>query len=267
MKIFFIAIFLPLFGFATESDLVRLYQQEYAFLQTQKQTLQAQSQTSLQQHKQQLVKLEADIQKLQSEYVKLSSKNEEQFDKLQRLEKVHKQSSRETDSLATTFLKAQNVIQWWESKILGAESFSNSKDKTNSAMVDAEKFENLQERAMHLLDYSTRVHRVQMAYRNKSGDLTQGEVIKFGPMAAISRKSANEAFILGPIGEAILSEIEPVKRVGDRLSLFFFDSPFDATAIKKPVTLFDRVFDFMPIFILGIMFAIVAGLFVVFVRE
>lgn len=266
MKKFLVLVFsLAAFSaIADESDLMKAFQREYSFLSAQKASLMRDQQTSQKVYQDRIRKLEAQVSALESEIVKAGAQNDLRFEELQELERKKKEQKNRDGSLQALFKRAQKTLN---------ENFQGLNfqmaEKTEPVvpdLVQVADFSEVKDQALELLQQSASVSEIRGAYKNRQGDLMEGPILRFGRIAAHALEGSQNK-VLGPDGEGLLVELDTMEAGRGPWAFYLFENLMDKAVVKKKASVFDRFADALPIVVMGLMFALVGALFLMFARE
>lgn len=268
MKNLGFAIFLSLVSFVkgaiANDDLGKAFQREYAFLVAQKVSLLKDQSQSKAQHRQMVDRMEAEVKGLEKQLVQATTANDKLYEEVQRMEKDKRDHLASEGSLVSTLKRALKALYDVE-QTLKLES-PGKFEPVLPARVVFDDFREIKLRSMEALRSSAEISELRTAYKNKAGDLVEGPVVRFGRIAAHALEGKDRK-VLGPNGEGLLVELESVNAQSSILPFYLFESLLDKSIVKKRATVLDRIADFMPLLILGLMMALVLSLFIMFARE
>lgn len=245
-------------------DLRSAFQRENSFLASQKENLRRQRTEAETRHQAQAKSLQAEILNLEKKMIRLTSENESFFARIQEVNQEKKLQMTRDHSLALTLKKALKRLDENE-RALRFEAPTKLEPEMPEVLSFAA-FAPVQAKALDLLERSSQKEDLQLGFRNEKGEMTEGLVRRFGRIAAHVLSGSGRQ-ILGPDGKGQLQVLDEVQAGQTLVPAYVFESLNQAAQVRKPVTWLERAADFVPALFLLLMFALVAGLFAVFVRE
>lgn len=245
-------------------DLRSAFQRENSFLASQKENLRRQRTEAETRHQAQAKSLLAEIANLEKKVIRLTSENESSFARMQEINQEKKLQVTRDHSLALTLKKALKRLDENE-RALRFEAPVKLEPEMPEVLSFAA-FAPVQAKALDLLARSSQKEDLQLGFRNEKGEMTEGLVRRFGRIAAHVLSGSGRQ-ILGPDGKGQLQVLDEVQAGQTLVPAYVFESLTQAAQVRKPVTWLERAADFVPALFLLLMFALVAGLFAVFVRE
>ncbi len=259
MKILII-IFLCTFS-AFADDLEKLFQREYTYLVTQKNSYLTQEVQFKNKHKERVKVLDDELSKMEKELAKLTVENEVSYQEVQRMESFLRDNQNSENYLKRIYKNASEAVTELNSDLI----LTNSKDEMvlpNAPKI--EDFKALSQKIMDVLYASTKKEEIKGVYRNSKGDLVEGRFERVGKIA-VNVNTQTGLKPLGPSPEGVLVEIEGKKFSPD--SLYLFEKITEQSDAKKLPDIVDKLATIAPILILSLMFFAVCGLFAALIRE
>lgn len=249
---------------SAQNDLRDAFQREHSFLILQKENLIRQKSEGEKRHQNQLQALKKELMALDKKSLALTSGNDAIFQKIQDLQQEKKsQLTRET-SLLMTLKKAKQKLK----EVEHALHFENAKkvEPELPETVNLAVLGDLIQSSVQLLQRSTQTEDFKAGYKTQSGQLTEGLVRRYGRGAA-HVIDGSEIQVLGPDGKGLLQVVDVVQAGSSILPVYVFENLSQVAVVKKAATWTESIAGAVPAVFLLLMFAMVAGLFAVFVRE
>jgi hypothetical protein len=245
---------------STEESLQKSFQREYVYMTSQKQALLKQKQQVEKNYQDRIANAKSRTQFLQKDLVQKSSLNDEQHEILLSLEKRKKDLQKKDSSLESTYKKAQISVSDFSSG-LRFEPAAKKTDVVVPADLKFEDFEKVVEKAVEVLEASTKVESFPGSFLDLEGELTEGTVTRVGRAAAIGSVKDNH-YVLGPNGEGQLKALEATSApTSSSLNLYVFESLHKAAKIQRQGGFIEKLADISPLLFLGLILLLVAGLF------
>ncbi|KHD87947.1 MAG: hypothetical protein OM95_11830 [Bdellovibrio sp. ArHS] len=243
-------------------DFETALQQEKQFLQKQKQSLEALQPQLKAQSKRRLANYEKEILKLQSEQSALQISNkdlQEQAEELKEALLHHSKSSEQTKKSWDLFQKEVfdiRKLQYFSAEDFGTQSL-NMDDFNNRLM--------LLDQAFEALESSTAVYQLRGSYLDQ-GILKEGTLRRYGLIGAETAETTT-TMILGASKENLPEVKLTTKDLQGEKGFIYFNSLQNSKELKLHASWIDRWAHALPMVFLGFVFAIVIGLFGLFIRE
>jgi hypothetical protein len=260
MKFIITLLFIPFL--AQAEDLEKLFQREYTYLATQKNSYLSQQSVMKTRHDQRMKSLEAELAKMEKEFAKVTVDNEMAFQEVQKLESFLREDQNSANYLKRIYKNASESL--FE---LNSDLAFNPEKKEFDQMSQDPKLENFQELSKDILkalNDSTMKKEIKGVYRKLNGDLVEGKMQRYGKLA-VNMETPGGLKPLGPSSEGVLVELD-----GKRFpagALYIFEKLTEAAEAKKLPIWVDMLATAAPIFILSLMFFAVCGLFLALIRE
>lgn len=247
---------------AYSQDLEKLFQREYTYLVTQKNSYVTQQSLLKSRHQNRIKALEAELVKMEKELAKLGVDNEVSFQEVQKLESFAREDQNSANYLKRTYKSASDLLAQINSDL----SFNSEKTSPPQVVEEPtiENFVDLSKNLTKALYASTSKEEIKGVYRNVEGNLVQGKVERYGK-AGVTTLTANGIRPLGPSPEGVLAELEGKKF--STSALYLFEKITETPEAKKLPDWIDKLATAAPIFILSLMFLAVCGLFGALIRE
>jgi hypothetical protein len=256
-------IFIFLLPFMAQAeDLEKLFQREYTYLVTQKNSYVTQQSLMKSKHQNRVKSLEFELGKMEKELAKLSVDNEISFQEVQKLESFARDDQNSANYLKRIYKTASELV----SEVNSDLSF-NSEKPTPPQVIEEPNIEHFQELSKDLtkvLYASTTQEEIKGVYRNLKGDLVEGKVKRFGK-AGVTTETSEGVKPLGPSSEGVLAELEGKKF--STSALYLFEKITETAEAKKLPDWVDKMATAAPVLILSLMFFAVCGLFAALIRE
>jgi biopolymer transport protein ExbB len=240
---------------AEEVDLNKAFQSEYLYLVSQKEALLRQKQTMERNLSARANQAKATVTALQKELVHLTAGNDEAHENLIQLEKQKRELDKRGSSREATYKRAAKILLETE-RALQFDSSKDIAEITPPANLKTSDLAKLFDKANLLLEASARQETLSAAYLDSEGRLSQGQVTRVGRVAAFVA-SANEHLTLGPSGNGSLK----VLKTAAQPEFYLFENLNETSKLQKAATWLETLADFSPLLFLGLMLALVAGLF------
>lgn len=260
MKYLIFIFLLPFIAYA--EDLEKLFQREYTYLVTQKNSYVTQQSVMKSRHQNRVKALEVELVKMEKDLAKISVDNEISFQEVQKLESFAREDQNSANYLKRTYKTASDLL----SEINSDLTF-NSEKETPSKVIEEPSIENFEELSKNLtkaLYASTTKEEIKGVYRNLKGDLVEGKVERFGK-AGVKTQTSDGIRPLGPSPEGVLAELDGKKFSSS--ALYLFEKITETPEAKKLPDWIDKLATAAPVFILSLMFFAVCGLFAALIRE
>lgn len=251
-------------AFAGEEDLSKAFQRELVFLSSQKEALISARENALEGHKKAISQLEAELRRLEVVAVKATAANDMLYEQVQGLEKEKKEIHQRDSSLLSIYKKSLKVLSEVDHSLKLDLPGKQEPPLPSQATVGL--FGEVKERSLAALKGSEQVVSFHGTYLNRSGELTEGSLLRFGRVGAHAMRE-KESLVVGPGGDGTLVELESVSAGQELVPIFLFESLLDKSTIRKKATWVDKIADTIPLIMLGFMLLMVLGLFVLFARE
>lgn len=244
-----------------DEELLQNYQREYAFLAAQKQSLIDQTVRLKQNTKQKLKTAEASLATLEAQLAKLQANNDKQFEMIQAYERQRKEIEGRQGALASLWKRMKRGLQEQSMSIqLRSDAVI---EEVPPEGVSIEQIAPLGQEALNLVEKSKSLEAITRTYMNKDNELAEGQVLRVGRVAAFLKHNGQVTNILAPTGDGMLKEIEPVeaKSSSQLMPIYIFESLKESLKLQKPSGWKEKLADFAPLLFLGVLFLMVAWLF------
>jgi len=248
---------------ATDLDLDRAFQVEYAHLVSQKEALLRQRARMEKTFAEKTAEKRRAVERMQAEVTQLSVANDERFEVLMALERRKKELDRRGVSLEATFKRATRAVAE-QDRALRFDAGREKTDPVPPQNLNLEQVIGLLERANQNLRASSISDQVNLAYFDQKGELREGSVTRFGRVAAVVQ-DANGRTLLGPSGAG--GPLKALEKVSNRShQVFVFDNLNEAAHVLKKATWLENLADLGPLMFLLLMMALVSGLFFILAK-
>lgn len=237
------------------------FEREYGYLIAQKEALTRQRRTMQGSIEARRMAAEREVSRMQRELTRLAADNDESHERLSDLEKRKREIQRQSLSLESTYGRATQGLLRFEKGL----HFELAKEKAEARFpreIRLGELGPLFHRAAALLASSGGVETFNGVFLDDRGRLTEGQVTRLGRVAAFTQTGGQDR-MLGPDG---LGQLKVIEGSGDGGAVFIFDDMTVPARLLRPAGLVERLADLGPLLFLGLMFLLVAGLFVALVR-
>jgi hypothetical protein len=260
MKYLLIIFLLPFITLA--EDLEKLFQREYTYLITQKNSYVTQQSLMRSKHQNRIKNLESELLKMEKELANLSVDNEGIFQEVQKLENFARDDQNSANYLKRIYKTASDLVF-----DVNSDLTLNSEKLSPPLIVEEPSLENFNELSKNLIKTlyaSTTKEEIKGVYRNLKGDLVEAKVQRYGK-AGVTTQTSDGLRPLGPSPEGVLAELDGKKFSSS--ALYLFEKINEIPEAKKLPDWVDKMATAAPILILSLMFFAVCGLFAALIRE
>lgn len=247
---------------AQAEDLDKLFQREYTYLVTQKNSYITEQSLMKSKHQNRVKVLESELVKMEKELAKLSVDNEVTFQEVQKLESFARDDQNSANYLKRIYKTAAELVS-----DVNSDLAFNTEKATPPQVIEEPSLENFEELSKNLtkvLYASTTKEEIKGVYRNLKGELVEGKVKRFGK-SGVTIETSDGVKPLGPSSEGVLAELEG-KRFSNN-ALYLFEKITETAEAKKLPEWVDKMATAAPVIILSLMFFAVCGLFAALIRE